>query len=244
MEEHKEILLTAKWLTEHNACEGAQRAFEGFFKEGSLTFTDALKYLQKLANTKPKRASKYVEYAKWLIRHAPKNKKPLILDKSPKGYLFYNGDVGTKNIDTGCHLLLGGGLFSLGNIFLSEKDFIDANEIHAETVSLKGSSKIYAYKIITKSLKAYDEALINVVTVKYNHAIGLYDKARFFVRDLESFKVSVRDNAYMSLLGTATIKKIDVMNNAYIQADGDLNAVGIEVYDNGKIFGNVAIIAR
>lgn len=242
MEEHKEIQLTLKWLTERNACEGVQRAFEGFFKKGSLTFTDALKYLQKLANAKPKRASKYVEYAQWLIRHAPKNKKPLILDKSPKGYLFYNGDVCTKNIDAGCQLLLGGGLFSLGCILLSEKDFIDANEIYAETVSLKGSSKIYAYKTITKSLKAYDEALINVVTIKYNHAIGLYDKARFFVRELESFMVSVRDNAYMSLLGTATIKEVDVMNNAYIQADGALNAEVIEVRDSGKIFGNVAII--
>ena len=48
----------------------------------------------------------------------------------------------------------------------------------------------------------------------------------------------------MSLLGTATIKKVDVMNNAYIQADGALNAAVIEVYDNGKVFGNVAIIAQ
>lgn len=111
-------------------------------------------------------------------------------------------------------------------------------------ISLAGSSNIYAYQLSTKLLNAYDDALINVVRIEYNHAINLYGKARFFVRELESFMVSVRDNAYMSLLGTATIKKVDVMNNAYIQADGALNAAVIEVYDNGKVFGNVAIIAQ
>lgn len=241
MEEHKEILLTAKWLTAHNACESVQRAFEGFFKKGSLTFTEALKKLERLANTEPKRASKYVEYAKWLIRHATKNKKPLILDSPPKGYLFYGGDVYVKNIDAGCRLLLGGNLIVSGNILLSDKDCIDADEITAKMISLAGSSNIYAYQLSTKLLNAYDDALINVVRIEYNHAINLYGKARFFVRELESFMVSVRDNAYMSLLGTATIKKVDVMNNAYIQADGALNAAVIE--DNGKIFGNVAIIA-
>ena len=243
MEEHKEILLTAKWLTAHNACEGVQRAFKRFFKKGSLTFTDALKYLQKLANAKPKRASVYVEYAEWLIGRAPKNKKSLILDKSPKGYLFYNGDVYVKNIDAGCHLILGGNLIVSGNIFLSTRDCIDADEITAKMISLAGSSNIYAYQISTKLLNAYDDALINVVRIEYNHAINLYDKACLVVRKLKSFKVFVRDNAYMSLLGNATIKKVDVMDNAYVQADGTLNARVIEVCDNGKIFGNVALIA-
>lgn len=88
MEKQKEIQLTSKWLTEQNACESTQRTFKRFFKRGSITFTKALKKLQRLANTKPKLAEEYVRHAEWLISRAPQNKKRLILYKPPKGYFF------------------------------------------------------------------------------------------------------------------------------------------------------------
>lgn len=176
------------------------------YKKGFRLFSEWLQKLQELANAEPKCADRYVGYAECIIAFTKKNHHSLILDKLPKGYFFYNGDVHVKSkIHGGCRLIIGGRLTVEDSIELSGEDYIKAKEIYTQTITVYGN---YA------SIKAEE---INA------QEANVRDWARIWVDILTARVVNARHNSYIRVYVELNTQNLDVKDNAKI--DGKVNII-------------------
>ena len=160
--------------------------------------SEVLTKLQKIVNTvpKPKHIDIYFDFAAWVAECAPQNNKPLILDKLPKGYFFQNGDVHVKKgVQGGCHAIIGGRLKVTGNINLSSKDCIIANDINTQVINIYGRAYIGGGGVLDVNVaNVYNQASINDYEILNIGKVNVYNEGAVFIGGvLNTQKVNTKD---------------------------------------------------
>ena len=122
-----------------------------------------LRKLQELANTSTDYL-KYVDYAKWLIRHFPPTQEPLVLNELTEKVIFWNGDINIKSGIDGERFIIGNGELNIeDDVNLTGQGYIWAAEtINAENITADGDARIWAKKVKANDITAYGDARIGV----------------------------------------------------------------------------------
>lgn len=214
----KEIVLTRGVLARKGACKRGIEEFKRRYPNGHATLTEVLSDLQELANTSTGYV-KYVEYAKWLIRHFPPTQEPLVLNELTDKFIFHNGDVIINSDVNGEYIIIGNGDLNIkgdvnaigwadiwayekieaGNITADGEAGISAGEtIKAINIAAYGHSAIWAYETIdAKKIAAYGYSAIDAGTINTIN-IAAKDCAQIWTRTINTKNIAAKGRAGIS----------------------------------------------
>ena len=239
----KEIVLTRGVLARKGACKRGIEEFKRRYPNGHATLTEVLSDLQELANTSTGYV-KYVEYAKWLIRHFPPTQKPLVLDELTDKFIFHNGDLTIKKGVKGDHIIIGNGDLNIeDDVNLTGWVDIQAKNVKGQNITLYDCAGISAGKIKAKNIKAYGDAGILAGKIKAKNITAYYCAGILANKTIDAKNINAYGEAVISAVVTIAAQNIAACGEAVISA-GKIKAKNIKDDDGTRIRGNIIFIKR
>lgn len=200
MEEQKEPELTLDLLTKHTESPYDFEIYNYSFSNKAIPFSIALQRLQTIANTEPYRSTACVNFVNGLMEWAPQTQPPLVIEKLPKNYFFYNGDVYMYKIFGEC------------------KAFINGDLKIKSGASLDGDSYVWARRIDVQTINAYGNSSMNGIKELNTQKLNIYNDAIFFSDDLKSEVINVHNNANLWCLRISNVQELNSYDWGRIRA--------------------------
>lgn len=235
MDEQKEPELTLDLLTKHTESPYDLEIYNYCFSNKAIPFSIALQRLQTIANTEPERSNACVNFVSSLMEWAPQTQPPLTIVRPPKGYFFYNGDVHTYAVTGKSDMRVNGRLKVDRRINLKGNYSVQAKEIEAQTVDVRGHAWLDAFNVFkAQRINAYSSA--HVYTKKMEvEVVNVYNYAKVWAHEeLKADALNTRDVADIQAWRIDT-QILNACGQSSVWALKTLSASTIKIKDKAEV---------